>query len=218
MLSPLCAVTENWRPGDHAWKVFPIAGHDFGRGGSEEKKLMGHSSGITSTIAKWKPFLEGGNKELSVWAAPFGQGEILSAATAPPPLHLASWADYDSGAGWAEWRASATSHSSIDNCCGWLLPFTWRGRKKLAVIKIFGVRVWTYEPLIVQCILASVDILHTLLESERETKMSVLNLEMCIIFRGSLLAIYAFAVLMRKKMSKALTNELSKLFYSTVNI
>lgn len=33
--------------------------------------------------------------------------------------------------------------------------------------------------------------------------MSVLNLEMCIIFRGSLLAIYAFAVLMRKKMSKA---------------
>lgn len=50
--------------------------------------LMGHSSGITSTIAKWKPFLEGGNKELSVWAAPFGQGEILSAATAPPPTCL----------------------------------------------------------------------------------------------------------------------------------
>lgn len=29
---------------------------------------------------------EVGNKELSVWAAPFGQIEMLSAATAPPPL------------------------------------------------------------------------------------------------------------------------------------
>lgn len=87
MLSLLCALTENWRPGDHGWKVFPIAGHDFGGGG---RKLMGHSSGITSTIAKWKPFLEGGNKELSVWAAPFGQGEILSAATAPPS-RLSGW-------------------------------------------------------------------------------------------------------------------------------
>lgn len=59
---------------------------------------------------------EGGNKELSVWAAPFGQGEILSAATTPsnPPrpvcqpatlptsLHPASRADCDSAAGWAE--------------------------------------------------------------------------------------------------------------------
>lgn len=85
----------SWQPSDHGWKVFPIAGHDFGMGGGGRGwwgaggvELMGHSSGITSTIAKWKPFLEGGNKELSVWAAPFGQGEILSAATAPPILPL----------------------------------------------------------------------------------------------------------------------------------
>lgn len=48
---------------------------------------------------------EEGNKELSVWAAPFGQIEILSAAIAPPHppncRHLASWVDYESGTGWA---------------------------------------------------------------------------------------------------------------------
>ena len=68
----------------------------FWRGGGEEKKkLLGQGSGITSTIAKWKPVLEwgwGGNKGLSVWAAPFGSGEILSAATPPPtPSCVLGW-------------------------------------------------------------------------------------------------------------------------------
>lgn len=46
----------------------------------------------------------------------------------PPPPHPASWADYDSGAGWAGCHAIASSHSSVDDCCGWLLPFARGGR------------------------------------------------------------------------------------------
>lgn len=96
-LSLPCALAEDQAA--MAERSFRLQVTILAEGGVEWKKLMGHSSRITSTIAKRKPFLEGGNKELSVWVAPFGRGEILSAATAPPSC---SWADYDSGAGWAE--------------------------------------------------------------------------------------------------------------------
>lgn len=113
--------------------------------GGRKKKLMGRSSGITSTIAKWKPFLEGGNKELSVWAVPFGQREILSAATAPPSCLL----------GWLRQRGRVgrvPRHSHIPQLHWQLLPLAFpiymkRTRRNKTVvikkIKIFGVHMWT---------------------------------------------------------------------------
>lgn len=153
MLSLRCALTENWRPSDHGWKVFPIAGHDF-VGGEKKKKLMGRSSGITSTIAKWKPFLEGGNKELSVWAVPFGQREILSAATAPPSCLL----------GWLRQRGRVgrvPRHSHIPQLHWQLLPLAFpiymkRTRRNKTSGYKKNKNLWcpyvNHEPMIAQCI------------------------------------------------------------------
>lgn len=77
---------------------------------------------------------EGGNKELSVWAAPFGQIEILSAATAPPPPPPELLPSCLFGWLW-KWHwvgTSITSHRSagfnvfFNSFNGWIIPYMER--------------------------------------------------------------------------------------------
>lgn len=129
MLSRRCTLADNWQGGGRGWKIFPIAGHDLSRVGlGWGGGLVGHSSGITSTIAKWKPFLERGGQQraLCLGSAFWPRRNTISCHAPPPPphthahthtYHLASWADHDSRVGWAECRAGATSPSFTDNCC-----------------------------------------------------------------------------------------------------
>lgn len=141
MLSSSCALMENWRLGDHGWKVFLIAGHDFGKGG-RGKKTYGAQLWNYLHNCKVKAILRGGQQRALCLGSAFWPRRNTICCH-PPLLHPAFWADYDSGAGWAECRSSAMSHTSIHTCCCWFLAFTRRAREETKLMKTLWGQ-WTH--------------------------------------------------------------------------